>query len=551
MKLPFLPLLVMALACSMSMNHCLAQIISAELLNSYTPAEVIDISNDFGIPPDILPISYGVDYYQVVYQTLHPNGDSVLVSGGLALPQAGLCSLPLVCYAHGTTTTSQDVPSNIGGEGLLGILYASSGYIVALPDYIGFGVSDLFHPYVHAESEAQTCLDLMRAAVDLQTELDFQWNNQTFIFGYSQGGHAAMALHRKIELEFPDEFTVTACAPMSGPYDISGVQTDLIIADEPFAFSGFLPYVVMGYQAAYGNLYDSLDELFIEPYSTTLPDLFDGTNSIGYISAQLPAVPSEMLLPEVFEAFQTDPQHPLRLVLADNDVYDWAPNAPTRLYYCTEDEQVNYLNALVAEEAMIENGAADIEALNGGPYTHGECASLAMIGGFFFFENYREYNFQPELEYATIAASGADTEDGSIQITSDTDLSTSTFTWSNGATGNPLTNAAPGTYIAYVSDENGCTVSLETELEFAIGIDRPSASTYNLVINDQDNSVSIYWETTASQVRLFDLQGKLLYSNQIQTGFNMFYLPELKTGLYLAKIGNGENMRSHKIILSR
>lgn len=527
-----------------------SQVVSTELIDTFSPEEVVDVAGDFGIPEGTVNINYAVDYYRVGYMTLHPNGDSVLVSGGLALPHAGSCPLPLVCYAHGTVTTSQDVPSNLSGEGLLGVIYAGAGYAAVLPDYIGFGMSDLFHPYVHAESEAQACIDLMRGAVDLQSEMEFNLSGENFVFGYSQGGHAAMALHRKIELEYPEEFEVTASAPMSGPYDISGVQTDMIIDNQPFSFPGFLPYVVMGYQAAYGDLYDSLDEIFQEPYASELPDLFDGTNSIGYISTQLPSVPNEMLLPEVFEAFQTDPQHPLRLALADNDVYDWAPLAPTRLYYCTEDEQVNYQNALVAEEAMINNGALDIEALNGGPYDHGECAGLAMLGGFFFFESYRTIPYAPELDYVTVPATGPDNADGSIEITSDENLSGTTITWNTGETGNPLTNANPGTYIAYVTNEEGCTASIETDLDFVTGIATENSTVLELTVR-ADQTVAVYWDSRSAQLQLYNNTGHLVRDVRLTNGLNVFHVGDLSPGIYVAHVKTATDRFTQKILLTR
>ncbi|MEO0404162.1 MAG: hypothetical protein AAF193_04765, partial [Bacteroidota bacterium] len=82
------------------------------------------------------------------------------------------------------------------------------------------------------------------------------------------------------------------------------------------------------------------------------------------------SIPTEMLVPEFYEEFLNDDQHPFKLALEDNDVYDWTPVAPTRMFYCTQDEQVDFNNALVALETMLENGATQVDAVDGGPYTH-------------------------------------------------------------------------------------------------------------------------------------------------------------------------------------
>ena len=65
----------------------------------------------------------------------------------------------------------------------------------------------------------------------------------------------------------------------------------------------------------------------------------------------------------------------------DNDLYQWVPESPVQMYYCTQDEQVFYDNALVAAAWMNDNGATEVTTVNGGPLDHGGCALLAILGG--------------------------------------------------------------------------------------------------------------------------------------------------------------------------
>ena len=206
-----------------------------------------------------------------------------------------------------------------------------------------------------------------------------------------------MALHRLLEQEPLEPFSVTGCAPMSGPYDISGVQSAVIIDDQPYPTPGYLPYVALSYQEVYGNLYSDLEELFLPEYAAVIPDLFDGTHSMGEINAAFPNIPNQMLQPDALEDFESNPEHPIALALAQNDVYDWAPVAPTRLYYCEGDDQVNYMNSVVALEAMTANGAAQIDAVDGGMLDHGACAPLAMLAGFNWFIDLYEPAFDPQI----------------------------------------------------------------------------------------------------------------------------------------------------------
>ena len=56
---------------------------------------------------------------------------------------------------------------------------------------------------------------------------------------------------------------------MSGPYSISGAMKDVIVSDEPYFFTGYLPYTILSYNEAY-DLFDDLGEYFKEPYATAI-----------------------------------------------------------------------------------------------------------------------------------------------------------------------------------------------------------------------------------------------------------------------------------------
>ena len=97
----------------------------------------------------------------------------------------------------------------------------------------GFGFVEM-----ETDAEAQVAIDMLHAAAAFTAQNDVHTNSQLFITGYSQGGHAAMALHREIDRNWSDEFTVTASAPLSGPYSISGVMRNLILTDKIYYYRG-------------------------------------------------------------------------------------------------------------------------------------------------------------------------------------------------------------------------------------------------------------------------------------------------------------------------
>ncbi len=72
-------------------------------------------------------------------------------------------------------------------------------------------------------------------------------------------------------------------------------------------------------------------------------------------------------------------------------MYDWVPQAPTRLFYCTADDQVAFTNSTLADSVMNANGASDVMAVDVGPtLDHGACVQPATIAGATFFLGYRE-----------------------------------------------------------------------------------------------------------------------------------------------------------------
>ena len=356
---------------------------SAELLTTYTQSQLATTAAVFGIPSESFSADYDVNAYRVTYD-MPFLGDTIEVSGALFVPQGfdDPCGLPIHIYMHGTIFDRTDAPSFLSIEGSFGGLMSTLGQLVLMPDYVGLGTSELMHPYVHADSESDAGFYMMRAADAVSDELGYALNGQNFISGYSQGGHAAMALARDLTTTaYGDEFPLSGAVPGSGPYDISGTQFPQTFEFETYSNPAYLAYNVIGWNSVYGTLYDDLSEVFQEPYASTMLDLFDGTNDAETINNACPSTLEEFLQPGLVEEIQNDPMHPFQLAALDNDVYQWIPEAPVEMYYCTQDEQVFYQNALVADAWMTENGSTLHSSTNLGAYDHGQCAGLAIFGG--------------------------------------------------------------------------------------------------------------------------------------------------------------------------
>ena len=342
-----------------------------------------------------LSLDYDVKMYKLTYNTVDTDSLPTIATGAFFIPTNTTCTdFPFAVYNHGTTLRKNDVPSNNNPEAIIGKVFSAGGYFVCMPDYIGMGDNPGFHPYLHAKSEATASVDMVRAAREYLSTTNFVDNNELFLTGYSQGGHACMATTKFINDEnLQSEFNIVASAPCSGPYDLSGIMADTIIAPSPYSNPGYIVYLLASYQLAYGNIFNSWSDVLYPPYDTIVPPFFSGNNTtldMGLLNSLIPNQMSLLIRDTCLNNFINDSinkNHPWWRALIDNDNYDWLPLKPLRMYYCTADEQVAYTNALNAENSMINNGALDVQAINMGNNDHGGCILPALSSTFNWFQN--------------------------------------------------------------------------------------------------------------------------------------------------------------------
>jgi Secretory lipase len=331
-----------------------------------------------------------VNLYKIDYETVDPFGLPITASGALFVPQGVSNSLPLFSYQHGTEFLKSQVPST-GESRDIGLLFASSGYVTAQADYLGMGDSPGFHPYLYARTEATAVIDLLRAARTFCASNGIVLNSQLFLAGYSQGGHATMAADREIERNYTNEFTVTACAPMAGPYDMSDTAF-IVLNNTNYPVRAYFPYVVAAWLPIY-HLADTLEELLQPPYDQTLAPLLDGDHGGGAINAATPQDEASIFYPDYEAAFLSDTNHPLRRATADNDLLDWTPRAPMHLYHCSGDDQVPYTNSVIAYQTFTNNGACCIEMIDPGApqhLNHSACFYPSVLSAKAWFDHLKE-----------------------------------------------------------------------------------------------------------------------------------------------------------------
>lgn len=363
------------------------------------------------------------------YRTVGGAGERTTASAALMIPGGPACSgpLPTLLYAHGTTTYRQyniaDLtrtdPANDAGaaEGIaIAAMYAAQGYIVVASNYAGYAGSDLpYHPYLHAAQQSADMVAALRAAhIALHRASagkPARGNGKLFVTGYSQGGHVAMATHRRLQAA---GIPVTASAAGSGPYALAAMGDALAAGEVGIGATVFTVLVTTSYQHAYSNLYSSPAEVYEAAYAPGIDSLLPNAAPLATLIGQgrlpatqlfssIPPAPqfasltppvAPPLVPPILTplfalgfgstnlvrndyrrglledalanpdgAFPSptaamtpaaSPAHPLRVDFKRNDLRNWRPRAPVQLCGGRADPTVFFFNTTV-QQAFWQN----------------------------------------------------------------------------------------------------------------------------------------------------------------------------------------------------
>ena len=386
---------------------------SPTLIASYTPDELLAIATSGDVSQlileQVLSPECAIDVYHFEYQTVDPAGNITPASAALMLPNDSATGCqgerPIVLYAHGTHTEVDfnlaDLESSDNTESLLMAgMFAAEGYIVVAPNYVGYDTSTLgYHPYLNGDQQSKDMIDALaaaRSALPTADAPDTVDGGQLHVTGYSQGGFVAMATHRALQ---DAGETVTASAPMSGPYALSAFSDAIFQGRVTGGSPVNLTLLLTSYQNAYGDIYATPTDAYEAQYAAGIETLLPNTASLGDLKDQgllpdtaifsstppdaayadmTPATTPANLAPVFATGFGTDhlltndfrlaylqdadahpdggfptladglppsdPEHPLRQALATNDQRDWTPTAPMLLCAGNSDPAVLYLN---------------------------------------------------------------------------------------------------------------------------------------------------------------------------------------------------------------
>jgi Secretion system C-terminal sorting domain/Prolyl oligopeptidase family len=371
-------------------------LVSATLNGSRTKAQITSLFS-------LNLVRNGAKFYKISYTSKDAKGQPDTLSGLMVIPDDLRFTYPTLVYQHGTSDCKKCVPSSFGTqggeEGQLGLLFAGLGYVAVLPDYVGMGDGRGFQTYVHDATTVSATEDMMKAVKEWTAQNGVVTNDQLFITGYSQGGYASMSYHQHVQ-KTSGAAAVTAAAHLSGPYSLSGVMRDLILGEAAYNYPAYVPNTVLGFNEVY-NIYNDLGEFFKPEYVDDIKSYYNGTLSLFNMNTMLAqklitntgaSVGGRLIRDDVMAEIRSNPNHRINQILKENDLYRWKPESPTRIFYCKADDQVPYLNSIVARDSMYARGTSNsiLQVVDvNSTANHGTCVSPALTNSLLFFLSFQ------------------------------------------------------------------------------------------------------------------------------------------------------------------
>ncbi len=303
-----------------------------------------------------------VQAIKISCKTPHPDksGNYVDASGVLLVPKKTIFT-PLISYriivAPPPTYTYNDLaPTNafkrvslITEEWNLNYLYfwtlqAQSGFVVFIPDYLGFGDSykQCFHPYLDSKAMTKSILDLLDATQYTLSANGYRYKKELMITGYSQGGFVAASLARTIETDPSSQYSVRLLVTGGTPCDLKQIA-DVVRHSNYTQHTYFLAYGLWGFKEnAYPQI--NVNDFLQEPYASQSKTYYDGTYKD--INEKFPHNPANLYTEKFLKYLDTDPSMAyMNTILNENSVKPWKNKCKFIMTHGTGDVSVYYQNA--------------------------------------------------------------------------------------------------------------------------------------------------------------------------------------------------------------
>ncbi len=318
-------------------------------------------------------ISKPIDIRKITYTSINAKGVRTNLTGAIAMPQDG-APKGLVVFCHGTMQDRKTAPSRFTGsqensETETAVLaFAADGYAVVMPDYIGLGDDKGAHPYPLSVVNARSAIDIIPAARELARRQKYSIGSNLFMTGYSEGGGIAMAAAKALQNMPGADHKLTASAPASGPYDLSGVTADFMKRTDTDQLGFGIRLYLFSYSTYFLRKERNIKITdYFKPamansiwlnYNANLSD----ENLIKRLVVTATLMRSKNSIDNVLtDRFKkvlaaNDRRDPLLAELYKNNTFDWKPTRPMLLINLEGDTVVDPANTKKAFDTMRRKG---------------------------------------------------------------------------------------------------------------------------------------------------------------------------------------------------
>lgn len=308
------------------------------------------------------PADYQLSINRIVYQTTLNDGTTITASGVVYLPSqlnASAKQYPLLSFQHPTAYSNAETPSgtNFGVVNFsYPIYFATHGYIVACPDYIGYGASDgVPHDYEHRQTLAQATVDMMLATKTFLERKGVQWKNQLFLAGYSEGGYATLSAQQLLEKKYANDLPLAGSSCGAGPYAMPAFFNFVTQKTTVGGVANFIyAWETLSYNRIYG-LNKPVSYFFKSPYAEQITQSLDNARKI--------TLSFDKICTDQFRADVGNPSSDFGKALADNDLTNWKTPTATRLIHSQQDEIIPFLTSQETYVSMHQLGSSKISLL--------------------------------------------------------------------------------------------------------------------------------------------------------------------------------------------
>jgi len=139
---------------------------------------------------------------------------------------------------------------------------------------------------------------------------------------------------------------------------------------------------------------------------------------------------------------------------------------------------------------------------------------------------------------------------GSIDLTITGGTSPYTISWSNSSTSEDLSGLAGGTYVATVTDANGCTQVITVVITSSVSIVELTANDFGIFPNPNNGTFMVQLPTMMinGDFNIYTPQGKLVYTHSIQNEKAILFNLPVASGIYFAEL-NAEGIKVVKKLI--